>query len=73
MACNSCHSVNQRTFDSEISVHSSRFADDDRSTTIRPQWTICMDCGRAVLRVPITELELLIDGVHKEVQEVEGK
>lgn len=73
MACHACHSVNQRTFHSEISLHPSSFAVAERSTTVRPQWIICMDCGKAVLRVPRAELELLIDGTPKEVQEVPGK
>jgi hypothetical protein len=73
MTCDACHSDNQRTFDSEISIHSPGLAVADGSMTVRLEWTICMDCGRAVLGVPNAQLDLLVDSASKELQEVEGR
>jgi hypothetical protein len=61
MACNSCHSVNQRTLHSRIFAHFSGFGVANRSVTVRPKLIVCVDCGRAVLHLPKDQLELLAD------------
>lgn len=65
MACKSCHSLNQMTFDSKIFAHFTSFGVANRSVTLRPKLTICVDCGRAVLHLPKDQLKLLTDSVPK--------
>jgi len=63
MACNSCGSLKQGQFRSEIDIHFSELKDvDKRPILVFPDLVICFDCCKAEFTVPKEELNLLAQG-----------
>ena len=63
MACNSCGSLKQGQFRSEIDIHFPELKDvDKRPILVFPDLVICFDCGKAEFTVPKEELNLLAQG-----------
>ena len=60
MACNSCGSVNQRKFTSEIDIHFPGLSNVRKSPVlVYPELLVCLTCGKAEFTVPKDELALL--------------
>lgn len=60
MACNSCGSVHQGRFTSEIDIHFPGLSNVKKSPVlVYPELTVCLDCGKAEFTVPKDELALL--------------
>jgi hypothetical protein len=60
MACNSCGSVKQGKFSSEIDIHFPGFKNvKKRPVLVYPELLLCLDCGKAEFTVPKDELALL--------------
>ena len=63
MACNSCGSLKQGQFRSEIDIHFPELKDvNKRPILVFPNLVICFDCGKAEFTVPKEELNLLAQG-----------
>jgi hypothetical protein len=60
MACNSCGSVNQGKFTSEIDIHFPGLSNVKKSAVlVYPELLVCLNCGKAEFTVPKDELALL--------------
>ena len=60
MACNSCGSVNQRKFTSEIDIHFPGLGNVRKSPVlVYPELLVCLNCGKAEFTVSKDELALL--------------
>jgi hypothetical protein len=60
MACNSCGSVNQEKFTSEIDIHFPGLSNVRKSPVlVYPELLVCLNCGKAEFTVPKDELALL--------------
>jgi hypothetical protein len=60
MACNSCGSVNQEMFTSEIDIHFPGLSNAKKSPVlVYPELLVCLNCGKAEFTVPKDELALL--------------
>jgi hypothetical protein len=60
MACNSCGSVNQGKFTSEIDIHFPGLSNVKKSPVlVYPGLLVCLNCGKAEFTVPKEELALL--------------
>jgi hypothetical protein len=60
MACNSCGSVNQGKFTSEIDIHFPGLSNVKKSPVlVYPELLVCLNCGKAEFTVPKEELALL--------------
>ena len=60
MACNSCGSVNQEQFTSEIDIHFPGLSNARKSPVlVFPEILVCLNCGKAEFVVPKDELALL--------------
>jgi len=60
MACNSCGSVNQRKFTSEIDIHFPGLSNVRKSPIlVYPELLVCLNCGKAEFTVSKDELALL--------------
>ena len=60
MACNSCGSVNQEKFTSEIDIHFPGLSNVKKSPVlVYPELLVCLNCGKAEFTVPKDELALL--------------
>jgi hypothetical protein len=60
MACNSCGSVNQGKFTSEIDIHFPGLSNVKKSPVlVYPELLVCLNCGKAEFTVPKDELALL--------------
>jgi hypothetical protein len=63
MACNSCGSVNQGKFTSEIDIHFPALRSVKTSPVlVYPELLVCLNCGKAEFTVPKDELALLAKG-----------
>jgi hypothetical protein len=62
MCCKSCHSHNQRKFDSEICIHFSGLKGLDKPAVfVFPKLSVCLDCGLTEFSIPEIELRLLAE------------
>jgi hypothetical protein len=62
MACNSCGSVNQGKFTSEIDIHFPGLGNVKKSPVlVYPEILVCLNCGKAEFTVPKDELALLAE------------
>ncbi len=62
MACNSCGSVNQGKFTSEIDIHFPGLSNVKKSPVlVYPEILVCLNCGKAEFTVPKDELALLAE------------
>ena len=60
MACNSCGSVKQEKFTSEIDIHFPGLSNAKKSPVlVCPVLLVCLNCGKAEFTVPKDELALL--------------
>jgi hypothetical protein len=60
MACNSCGSLNQETFTSEIDIHFPGLRNaNKRPVLVFPELLVCLSCGKAEFTVPTAEFGLL--------------
>jgi hypothetical protein len=60
MACNSCGSVNQGKFRSEVDIHFPGLRNVKKSPVlVYPELLLCLDCGKAEFTVPKDQLSLL--------------
>jgi hypothetical protein len=61
MACNSCGSVNQEQFTSEIDIHIPGLSNARKSPVlVFPEILVCLNCGKAEFVIPKDELALLV-------------
>lgn len=66
MACNSCGSVNQGKFLSEVDIHFPRLRDAKKSPVlVYPELWVCLSCGKTEFTIPKAELNLLNGGTSK--------
>ena len=57
MACNSCGSVSQEKFTSEIDIHIPGLSNAKKSPVlVFPEILVCLNCGKAEFAVPKDEL-----------------
>jgi hypothetical protein len=62
MACNSCGSLKQEKFRSEIDIHFPGLKNvNKRPVVVFPELLICLNCGKAEFSVPKEELKLLAE------------
>jgi hypothetical protein len=60
MACNSCGSVDQGKFTSEVDIHFPGLNNVNKSPVlVYPELLVCLNCGKAEFTVPKDELALL--------------
>jgi hypothetical protein len=60
MTCNSCGSVNQGEFSSEVDIHFPGLRNVKKSPVlVYPELLLCLDCGKAEFTVPKDQLALL--------------
>jgi hypothetical protein len=62
MACNSCGSVKQQKFRSEIDIHFPGLNNvNKRPVVVFPELVVCLNCGKAEFTIPRDELTLLAE------------
>ena len=60
MSCNSCGSVKQGEFRSELDIHFPGLGNvNKRPVVVFPELLVCLNCGKAEFTVPKEELDLL--------------
>ena len=60
MSCNSCRSINTRTFGGEIGMHFSELKGLDRPIVwVFPKIQVCLDCSFAGFQITESELQVL--------------
>jgi hypothetical protein len=60
MACNSCGSVNQGKFLSEVAIHFPGLRNAGKKPVlVFPELLVCLSCGKTEFTVPKAELDLL--------------
>jgi hypothetical protein len=60
MICNSCGSVNQKQFPSELDIHFPGLKNVKKQPVLLyPALLVCLDCGKTEFTVPNEELALL--------------
>lgn len=60
MACNSCGSVKQEKFRSEIDIHFPGLTNvNKRPVVVFPELVVCLNCGKAEFTIPKAESNLL--------------
>lgn len=63
MACDICHSPNQRAFPTEINIHFPGIRGLDKPTVfVFPLLLVCLDCGLAVFTIDKSDLRALAEG-----------
>jgi hypothetical protein len=63
MACNSCGSLKQEKFRSEIDIHFPGLKNvDKRPVVVFPELVVCLNCGKAEFTVAEDDLNLLAEG-----------
>ena len=63
MACLSCSSENQGSYQAEINIHFPGRENLTKPTVlVSPKILVCLDCGFSAIRIEKTELRLLAEG-----------
>lgn len=62
MSCRSCQSSNQRTYESEISIHFPELNNLKKPPVLAfPNLVICLDCGFVETKIADSELQDLVE------------